>query len=238
MKILAIDSSSTAASVAVMEDDKLLVELVVNYQRTHSEKLIPMIEETLKHCGLKAKDVDVFAASIGPGSFTGLRIGVTTLKVMAQALNKPVVGISTLEALAFNLPYCDGILCPIIDAQREMVYSCLYEWRGDQLEALQEPVVISINELLEELKVQGKRVVFLGDAVDKFKQDITAVLKEQATFPPSAWTIVRAASIGALALKRIEEGQLIAPEELLPIYMRKSQAENQYEERMKGRESS
>ncbi len=235
MKILALDSSSVAASVAILEEDKLLSEIVINYQRTHSEKLVPMIQEALTYCGLKPKDIDIFASTLGPGSFTGLRIGITTIKAMAQALDKPVVGISTLEALAYQFPYCNKLLCPIIDAQREMVYTALYRWHDQGLEELMKPQVIELKQLVGLLKDRGQGILFSGDAVALYKSLIKDEMGAAAGFPPQSWVIARAAAVAELAHIKIAAGEVQGAADLLPIYMRKSQAEKQYEERMKGK---
>ncbi|GAB6086347.1 tRNA (adenosine(37)-N6)-threonylcarbamoyltransferase complex dimerization subunit type 1 TsaB [Alkaliphilus crotonatoxidans] len=237
MKILALDSSSIAASVAILEEERLLTEIVINHQRTHSEKLVPMIKAALEHCSLTPSDIDIFTSTLGPGSFTGLRIGLTTIKAMAQALDKPVVGISTLQALAYQFPFCSSMICPIIDAQRESVYTALYRRQEEGLVQLMEPRVIEIKELVEILKSYQEGVLFTGDAQAKFKGTLADSLGQAATFAPEPMSMIRAAMVGELARIRAKEGKLQTASELLPIYMRKSQAEKQYEEKMKGQVS-
>lgn len=233
MKILALDTSSITATVAVLEEERLVGEYILNHKLTHSQKLIPMMEELLKSCEIKPEDIDVFAVSLGPGSFTGLRIGTTTIKAMAQALSKPVVGISTLEGLAYNLPFSSEYICPMIDAQKNLVYSALYFWQDNKLQEAIVQEVFEIEKLLEELKQLGKKVIFIGDAVEKHKEGIIASLGEFAIFPPAYVRMPRASSIAALAVEKLKMGEEKDAADIIPIYMRKSQAENQYEERQR-----
>ncbi len=233
MKILALDTSSVVATVAVMADEKLVGEYSLNHKMTHSQRLIPMIEELMTGCELKPKDIDIFATSLGPGSFTGLRIGAATIKAMAQALEKPVVGIPTLEALAYNLPYSGISVCPIIDAQKNLVYTAQYTWQGSSFFENQKQEVTEIEELLKRLGDLKERVIFLGDAVDKHRELIEAELKELAIILPAALRMPKASSVALLARERYRRGEVGEAAQLIPIYMRKSQAENQYEERLK-----
>lgn len=237
MKILVVESSSAVLSLAVFEAERLLLEMTLDYQKTHSEKLIPLIHEGLTQLKLKPAELDVFAASIGPGSFTGLRIGVTTVKAMGQALDKPVVGVSTLEALAYNLPWAAQPICPLIDAQREAVYYGQYQWQRGQLQTLAEAQVQEIGPLIEQWKAQAQEIWFLGDGTEKFRERLEKDLSGLALFPPLDLIIPRAASVGRLAYEKIRRGEAQRPEALLPIYMRKSQAENQYEARLRKEQS-
>ena len=232
MNILTIDTSSIVASVAIGDEQKLIAEYTINHKKTHSQKLLPMVDEMLKSCDLKAKDIDVFGVSLGPGSFTGLRIGITTAKVMAQALDKPVVGISTFEGLAYNVPYFGGLICPIIDAQRESVYSAIYSWKDNELLTLREADVLEINDLIDIIKDMNRQVIFLGDGVEKFKPIIDENIREISSFSTSNLMFPRAGAILDLVRKKYEHGLFNKAHEILPIYMRKSQAEVQYEARM------
>ncbi|SDJ93571.1 tRNA (adenosine(37)-N6)-threonylcarbamoyltransferase complex dimerization subunit type 1 TsaB [Natronincola ferrireducens] len=232
MKMLALDTSSIVATVAILDEDKLVGEYILNHKKTHSQKLMPMIEDILKSCELTPKDIDVFAVALGPGSFTGLRIGLATIKAMAQALEKPVIGVSTLEALTYNLPYAKELVCPILDAQRDLVYTGLYQWQQGEFIKVMEEEVVTIEALLENLKTRGEKVIFLGDALEKFRGVILQELKENAIIPPAIVRMPRASSVAELASRRRRAGNLQKASEVLPIYMRKSQAENQWEERM------
>ena len=235
MKILALDTSSIVATVAIMDGEKLMAEYTLNHRKTHSQKLMPILDELLKTCQLRPRDIDVFGVSLGPGSFTGLRIGLATIKAMAQALDKPVVGVSTLEGLAYNLAYSKDRICPIIDGQRDLVYTGLYQWDRDGLKGICQDKVIPIRDLLEKLKADGEAIIFVGDAVDKFREEIEEKMGSLAIFPPSMFAIARASSIAQLTRIRALQGKLSGVHDILPIYMRKSQAEKQWEERMKNR---
>ena len=234
MNILVLDTYSIVASVAIGDEQKLIAEYTINHKKTHSQKLLPMIDEILKSCDLKPKDIDVFGVSLGPGSFTGLRIGLTTVKVMAQALDKPVVGVSSLEGLAHNVPYFDGLICPIIDAQRESVYSAIYSWDEGELKIVMEQDVFEVTDLIEHIKNLNQRVIFIGDGVERFKASTIESLPNISSFPSSNLLLPRAGSILEVVRKKAEKGLLEQAHEVLPIYMRKSQAERQYEARMGG----
>ncbi|MCT4619751.1 MAG: tRNA (adenosine(37)-N6)-threonylcarbamoyltransferase complex dimerization subunit type 1 TsaB [Marinisporobacter sp.] len=233
MKILALDTSSIVATVAVMDDDQLIGEYIINHKRTHSQKLMPMIEELLKSCELAIKDMDIIAVAKGPGSFTGLRIGVATAKGLAHAVDIPVVGISTLDALAFNMPFSEGIICPILDARRSQVYTAVYKWDDETLNNIEEPIAISIEELVEKLLKRPEKVVFLGDGIKANKEYLIEKLKDRAVFPPNSVKMQRASSVAQLAMERAKNGEVENYYELVPTYLRKSEAERQYEEKMK-----
>ncbi|MBU5676718.1 tRNA (adenosine(37)-N6)-threonylcarbamoyltransferase complex dimerization subunit type 1 TsaB [Alkaliphilus sp. MSJ-5] len=233
MKLLALDTSSMTATVALLDDDKLIGEYTLNHKKNHSQKLMPMIEELINSCDLTPKDIDVFAVSLGPGSFTGLRIGIATITTMAQALNKIVVGVPTLEALAFNLFNTQGLVCPIIDAQRDLVYTGLYQWIDGHMIEVIEQQVLHIDELIYRLKEEEEKIIFVGDALEKFHDILKHNLREQFNVPPRRFLIPSASSVGEAAKVKIQNGLV---SDMTPIYMRKSAAEVQYEERMKGRE--
>ncbi|SCY74190.1 tRNA (adenosine(37)-N6)-threonylcarbamoyltransferase complex dimerization subunit type 1 TsaB [Alkaliphilus peptidifermentans] len=234
MRILALDTSSIVATIAVLENTKLIAEIVLNHQKNHSQKLMPLIEETLENCNLLPGDIDVYAVAIGPGSFTGLRIGVTTVKAMAQALNKPVVGVSTLDGLAYNLPFCNSYICPIIDAQRDNVYTAIYSWENNEIKMHNKHAILHIDELISDIKERKMKTIFLGDGLNLHMDKLITELGHLAVIAPSATAIARASSIGTLAFEKAKTGDLEDADKIVPIYMRKSQAENQLEERMKG----
>lgn len=227
MKILAVDTSSTVASAAIVDDSKLVCECVLNNKLTHSQTLMPMIDEVFKKSELNPSDIDVFAVSEGPGSFTGLRIGVTTIKGLAHACEKPVCGVNTLEALAYNLPFCPYVISPIMDARREQVYNAFYKWEDGNLKVIKEPRAISLDDCMAELLKMGDKVVFLGDGVAVFCNKIRDTLKEQALFAPQLACTGRAACVAEAAKNK----ETINYGELAPLYLRKSQAEREAEER-------
>lgn len=227
MKILAVDTSSNVASAAIVDDNKLVCECVLNNKLTHSQTIMPIIDEVFKKSELNPLDIDVFAVSNGPGSFTGLRIGVTTIKGLAHAVNKPVCGVNTLEALAYNLPFCPYIIAPIMDARREQVYNAFYKWESGVLKEIAEPRAISLDDCMNELLNIGEKVVFLGDGVSVFRDKIKDTLKEQALFAPQLACTQRAACVAEAAKNK----ETINYGKLAPLYLRKSQAEREAEER-------
>ena len=174
MKLLAIDSSGLVASVAVIEEETLVAEYTMNYKKTHSQTLLPMLEEIKKSIDLDLNSIDAIAVAAGPGSFTGLRIGSATAKGLGLALNKPLISVPTVDALAYNLYDTDEdtIICPIMDARRGQVYAGIYEFDGQKLHILEDQMAVPIEELGEKLKKylkEGRRVTFLGDGVPVHK---------------------------------------------------------------------
>ncbi len=231
MKILAADTSANVATVCVTEDGRLLAERVVDYKKTHSQTLMLMIDGVLADCGSDISEIELFAVANGPGSFTGLRIGVSTLKGMAHAAKKPVVEVSTLEALAYNIYMSDCVICPIMDARRSQVYNGVYEWQGGVLVALVEPRALAIEECVADVKGYGKRVIFLGDGVPVHKEYIKEALGDTALFAPPSCNSHRASSAAAIAYER--QGSAKSCYEVTPVYLRKPQAERELEEKEK-----
>lgn len=229
MKILAVDTSSAVASAALVEDDKLICEVVLNNRLTHSQTIMPIIDDVFKKSELKPSDIDVFAAASGPGSFTGLRIGVTTVKGLAHAVKKPVVGVNTLEALAYNLPFCPYIIAPIMDARREQVYNAFYRMENGDAVEITPPRAIALSECLAELKEMGEQVVFLGDGVPVFKEKIKEILGSAALFAPHTANAQRASAVAEAAKRK----NTVEYSELVPMYLRRSQAEREFDERGK-----
>jgi len=234
MKVLAIDTSSVVATAAIMDDEKLVCEYVLNHKKTHSQKIMPMIEEMLSSSELNIEDIDVFAVASGPGSFTGLRIGAATIKGLAHAVNKPVVGVSTLDGLAFNLPFCKYLICPIMDARREQVYNALYKWVDNTFYIIEDYRALALEQLIEELKARNEKVMFTGDGVPVFKEKLMSELGELCEFAPLSCRLQRASAIAELALQRAKEGQVESYLTFKPFYLRKSQAEREYEKKCCG----
>lgn len=234
MRILAVETSSIVAGVAVMEDQRLLGELNINHKKTHSQKLMPMISELLRGLDLKPIDIDIFAASSGPGSFTGLRIGVTTVKSMAYAMNKPVIAVPTLDALAYNLPFFDKMICPILDARNNQVYTALYSWECGKLTCLSETLGIPVDELNELIKSKNRKVVFLGDGIEVHRERLHAALPNLCMFAPESVALQKASSVAQAALVMASRNELQDSFSMVPFYLRKSQAERELEKRNKG----
>ena len=221
MRVLAIDTSSNVATVAVMEDELLLGEYILNHKKTHSQKIMTMIEQILSELELTVRDIDIFAAAIGPGSFTGLRIGVATVKAL--------VSVGTLEALAYNVPYAEHIIVPIMDARRDNVFTASYIW-DEGFKEIGEPEAISIDECLESCG-EFLDTIFVGDGVKVHREYIKEKLGDKAIFPPANALNSRASSVAALALDKAKRGETQSYLEMKPYYIRKSQAERELEER-------
>lgn len=232
MKILALDSSGLVASVAIVEDDVVVAEYTTDFKKTHSQTLLPMLDEIVRMTELDLKEIDAIAVSAGPGSFTGLRIGSATAKGLGLALDKPLIGIPTVDALAFNLYGTDKLICPIMDARRSQVYTGLYEYVNNTFTVLKEQRAITIAELLEELKGMKREVIFLGDGVPVHREVIKETLRDNCSFAPAHVSKQRAAAVGVLGTIYFAEGKVESAKEHEPEYLRVSQAERELAERM------
>lgn len=231
MRILAVDTSSNVATAAVMEDDLLLGEYILNHKKTHSQRLMPMIQELLSDLELTAGDIDVFAAAVGPGSFTGLRIGVATVKALAHASGKRVVSVGTLEALAYNVPYTEHIIVPVMDARRNNVFAASYIWDGT-LKEIGEPEGITIEECVASCG-DFLETVFVGDGAMAHRKYIKEKLGDRAVFPHGGALNSRASSVAAIAMERARRGETQSYLEMKPYYIKKCQAEKDLEKRGK-----
>lgn len=231
MIVLSIDSSSKVATVAILKDDVLLGEYILNDKREHSVILMPLIENLLKECNLTIDDIDSYVVSKGPGSFTGLRIGMATVKGMSFGNNKPYISISSLDALAYNLISFNGIICPIMDALRENVYTALYKNNNDSLEKIMDYTALDIDELVNLLKDKNEEVIFVGDGLYKHKKYICDNFPK-AHFAPVHLNIIRASSLGELGLNLLKNG-ICDDSNSAPIYLKKPQAERELERRLK-----
>lgn len=233
MKLIALDSSGLVASVAVLEDETLLAEYTICYKKTHSQTLLPMLDEITKNIELDMQSVDAIAVSAGPGSFTGLRIGSATAKGLGLALHKPLVAVPTLEAMAYNLVGAGGLICPIMDARRQQVYTGVYRFEEQRLLTVKEQQAMDIHKLLEELALYGQKVTFLGDGVPVYKEVICKELACPFAFAPVHMNKQRAGSVGALGMQYYIEGKVQTAAEHRPEYLRLSQAERERAERQK-----
>lgn len=231
MKILALDSSGLVASVAVVQDDNLLAEYTVNYKKTHSQTLLPMLDEIVRMTELDLETIDAIAVAAGPGSFTGLRIGSATAKGLGLALGKPLIGVPTVEALAYNLYDVQGLVCPIMDARRNQVYTGVYEFCDHKMAVVKPQIAIGVEELVEELNQRGKEVVFLGDGVAVYRELILSKIQVPCSFAPVHLNKQRAGAVAALGEKYFEEGRVETAMEHQPEYLRVSQAERERAER-------
>lgn len=229
MLILALDSTAVAASVALCEDRKLLADYTVNLGNTHSETLLPMVEAVLKTAHVTVDDIDLFADSVGPGSFTGVRIGAATLKGLAFGKDKPCVGVSTLEALAYNLIGFKGLACPVMNARRSQVYNALFELDGVHTPRRLTPDrAIAISELEEQLLSEGRPIYLSGDGYDITREGFTR-LETEVT--PAVLVPQNAYSVAMCALEKFQSGEFTTDSALTPTYLRLSQAERERNEK-------
>ena len=182
MKILGLDSSGIVASVAIVEEDNLIAEYTVNYKKTHSQTLLPMLDELAKMTELDMDTIDAIAVAAGPGSFTGLRIGSATAKGLGLALKKPLVEIPTVDALAYNLYDAKALICPIMDARRSQVYTGIYRFEDHKLVTVEAQMAVPMMEMIDKLNERGEEVIFLGDGVPVFAKMIQENLKVQLLY--------------------------------------------------------
>jgi len=233
MKILGIDSSGLVASAAIADEKNIIAEFTVNNKQTHSQTLLPMIEKVVDMSGIELEQIDAIAIAAGPGSFTGLRIGSATAKGIGLALKKPVVSVPTLEGLAYRVSVFDGIICPIMDARRNQVYTGIYKMDKGNLVCLSEQKAVDIHEIMEELEKYDEKVIFLGDGVEVQRETIEKEFKKKYCFAPIHLSKQSAAAVAVLGDIYFNQGKAEDAAEHKPIYLRKSQAEREREERLK-----
>ena len=245
MKVLAIESSGLTASVAVVEETRTVAEYTVDYKKTHSQTLLPMIDEVVRMTDLELAEIDAIAVSGGPGSFTGLRIGSATAKGLGLALDKPLIHVPTVDGLAYQVYGCGDIICPIMDARRNQVYTGIYTFsaRAGKKEGIREvdPVfqvlrmqmAIAVEDLIRRLNNYNRPVVFLGDGVPVYREMLSAGLKVPYSFAPSYMNRQRAAVVGALGIRYYKAGKYETAMEHQPEYLRQSQAERERAQREK-----
>lgn len=235
MKILAIDSSGIVASAAVAEDDNLLGEYTINHKKTHSQTLLPMIDEVARMLELDLQTIDAIAVAAGPGSFTGLRIGCATAKGMGLALDKPLISIPTVDGLAYNLAGSGVAVCPLMDARRNQVYTGLYTFRGYQMQTVIAQCAVGIEEIIRKINDTRQPVTFLGDGVRVFTPYIKEHCQVPYTFAPAHLNKQRAGSVAVLAMEYYRAGNVQTAAEHRPEYLRMSQAERERLEAQHGR---
>ena len=230
MKILALDSSGLVASVAVVEDDNMIAEYTVNYKKTHSQTLLPMLDEITRMTELDLHTIDAIAVAGGPGSFTGLRIGSATAKGLGLALDCPLIHIPTVDGLAYNLWGCKDMVCPLMDARRNQTYTGLYQFADTGMETLLPQCAVGIDEIVDKINDLARPVVFLGDGVKVFKDYIEAHCRVPFRFAPAHLNKQRAAAVAALGLQYAAAGKTETAAEHRPDYLRLSQAERERKE--------
>ena len=227
MNILMIDTSGPACGVALMKDGALCYEAQLVSGRTHSQRVMPMVDTALEMSETAIGDIDLFGAVLGPGSFTGVRIGVSTVKALAHAAGKPCIGVDALHALAANVTSFDGVVCPILDARAQQVYGAMFR-AGDVPQRLMDDEAMKLVDYLDLVDKTGEQALFLGDGVAAFREKIMERLGTRAHFAPAQHMNLRAGSACALAMKLSEqEGAQCDYIHLLPLYLRAPQAERE-----------
>jgi tRNA threonylcarbamoyladenosine biosynthesis protein TsaB len=218
--VLAIDTATLVCSTALLSEEKLLAEYTLNIKKTHSQRLMPLIDRMLRDSEVAKEKIDAIAVARGPGSFTGVRIGVATARALAQGLGVPAVGVNTLEALAEAVPAEDSLVCPLLDARREQVYTALYRRGKNWSEPLIEPCALAVEELAATLKRYGERIYFLGDGLTAYSGILRSWLKDsfQPLIPPLV--LNRASLVARCGLNRLQKKGAPPLEQLLPLYIR------------------
>lgn len=223
MKILAIETATIAGSVAIMDNGAGLVgEVRIDVKVVHAERLMPSIEWLLKASSVHIDEIDAYAVSIGPGSFTGLRIGLSTAKGFSYAANKPIVPVPTLDAFARTLPFCSYMICPMLDARKNEVYAALYKWDGRDCKKIMPETAINPAELFKKI---NEPTVFMGDGARIYRGLIAGTLQDNAVFAPASRMSPSASTVAEIALEKLKQGIFADPVSLVPFYIRKSEAE-------------
>ena len=247
MKILGIDTSGLVGAVAIADGDMLLSQFSIQYKTTHSEILMPMLDDVCKKIHLDLKSIDAIAVAKGPGSFTGLRIGSATAKGLALALDKPIIPIPTVDGIAYNLYGVEKIICPMMDARRNQVYTGLYTFvagtpegksleRTFEMQIIHEQFATSVEDIAEKINEIGKPVVLLGDGVPVYRDQIDKLLKVPYSIAPMHQNRQNAAALVSLAMQYAAEGRMVSADEFAPDYLRLSQAEREAKEKKENKQ--
>ena len=231
MLILSVDSSATPASVCLY-DGRVIAEYYIHTKLTHSQTLVKMIESVLDVTGTKAEDIGLYAVNHGPGSFTGVRIGVSAVKGMAYAMKKPCVAVSTLYSMAFNLSAADAVICACMDARRQQVYNAIFRVNDGKIERLCDDRAVAIDALVEELRGYQEKVILVGDGAELVYA--AAEEADHIVLAPSNQRYQRASSVAMIAEDMADRGEIVSAASLMPSYLRLSQAERERMEKQKG----
>lgn len=223
MRLLAIDTSTMFGGIAIMGDSEgLIVEARLSVKTTHSERLMTEISHALSHSGMSIKDIDVFGLAIGPGSFTGLRIALGTIKGFSYSTGKPVVSVPTLEAFAWNFPFSVLPVCIMLDARKKEVYAAVFRWEDNGFVRVIGETSIRPAELLKRL--EGP-VLFAGEGAMIYREEILSIAGENAVFPPLHYMVPSPSNVAHLCIKKALAGEYSDPLKLVPLYIRRSEAE-------------
>lgn len=238
MKILALDSSGLVASIAIMTEENLIGEYTINYKKTHSQTLLPMLDTVVKMVDLDLKDIDAIAVAMGPGSFTGLRIGSSTAKGLGLALDKPIVEVPTVDGLAYNFGPTDYLICPLMDAKRSQVYTGLYEFVDGVFHVVKPQCAVALTDIIDEVNKLGRKIIFLGDGVPVYQEQIDNNVTVDFVYAPAHLSKQRAGAIGALACQYFKEGKTVLARDHKPEYLRLSQAERELAQKNKSQQNA
>ena len=222
MKILALDASGIVASVAIASEEEIIAEYTIKHKKTHSQTLLPMIDKVLKFAEVDLKDIEYIAATEGPGSFTGLRIGAATAKGISQALNIPVVNVPTLEALAYNVAASDKLICG-------NVFAAVYSRSNEGLEVVRKQEALSIEDLINDINSYGKDVIFVGDGINVHQDYLRNYVRVDYVLAPAYIREQKASSVVGVAFDYIKKNKYVQSKDFKPVYLRKSQAERELE---------
>lgn len=216
MRVLGIDTSTKSLGIALVEDGRLILSSEKVSGLRHSQDLMPTIKKLLKKASLDIKGIDGFAVSLGPGSFTGLRIGVTAAKTLSVVTGRPVAGVPTLDVIAYNAYYYPGLICPILDAKKQLLYAALYKRGTNGLKRISRYLLISVEELL---KKTGTKTLFIGDGIELYAKTIKRIKKKNAEFAPNELWLPKAERVAILGWERLKTGVKDNPLELVPMYL-------------------
>jgi tRNA threonylcarbamoyladenosine biosynthesis protein TsaB len=232
MYILGVETSTRTGSVAIVSEDGVIAQYSLNIEVTHSERLMSTVDRVMKDTGFMMADMDGYAVAIGPGSFTGLRIGLAAVKGLALVTGKPVAAVPTLKALAWNLSYAAYPVCPMLDARKHEVYAATFRFDGTALVPDMAESVISLSRLSERI---SDKTLFTGEASRLFHKDICELFGTRALFAPVSAILPSAASVAEIGLDMIKKGQQADPDNITPVYIRKPEAEVVWEKKSKSR---
>ncbi|MCF3943177.1 tRNA (adenosine(37)-N6)-threonylcarbamoyltransferase complex dimerization subunit type 1 TsaB [Oceanobacillus alkalisoli] len=234
MNVLVIDTSNHVLGVAIMKNDQVIGQIMTNLTKNHSVRLMPAINQLMAEVGMDVEELDQIAVAKGPGSYTGVRIGLTTAKTLAWALGVPIVGVSSLEALSYQGRFFDGFVCPFFDARRGLVYTGVYEWKSGQLtNPVQDQNTLFVN-VLKDLQAEGKPVLFLSPDIASFKELIMETLGDLAVMPEGPYHITNPAHLGLASLTRNPDNI----HTLAPNYLRLAEAEANWLKNQKEKKSN
>ncbi|BCB95838.1 tRNA (adenosine(37)-N6)-threonylcarbamoyltransferase complex dimerization subunit type 1 TsaB [Dissulfurispira thermophila] len=222
MKLLSIETSTMVGGVAIMDDDTLIAESRINVRVTHSERIMTAIDHILMQSGMKIEDIDVFAIAIGPGSFTGLRVGLSTAKGLVYASGKKLVSVPTLEAFAWNVSFSRYQVCPLLDARKKEVYAGLFRWEGNGFLRIKNEQTVRIDKLLLDI---SEPTIFLGEGAVIYKDSIKERLKDFAIFGNPQNMVPCPANVAYIGMIKAKKGEFEDPVKLVPLYIRRSEAE-------------